>query len=146
MRNILVVFVLCILVTSFRNDHQISNDFVGIWTLRKCVTIGKNGEVNYPFGENAMGQLLYDEKGNMMAQIMKPGIKKFTSAGPIEATVEEALPAYRGFIAYYGTYSLKRDSGVIIHHVKACSFPNWVDEDQRRYYEFKNSRLILKTP
>ena len=146
MKNILTVFILCLVFTSFQTGHhQISNDFVGIWALKKCVAISRDGEVNYPYGENPVGQLLYDERGNMMAQIMKPGIKKFASAIRLEGTPEEILPAYRGFIAYYGTYRVIPDSNLVVHHVKACSFPNWVDQDQRRYYEFNNNQLILKT-
>lgn len=146
MKNTFTVIVLCIVLTSFQCEHnQITNDFIGIWTLQKCVAKQKDGKVNYPYGEKPVGQLLYDEKGNMMVEIMKPGIKKFASANLLQGTPEEILPAYYGFIAYYGTYKMVPDSNLVIHHLKACSFPNWVDQDQRRYYEFKNKQLILTT-
>jgi len=146
MKNILTVFILCLVFTSFQTGHhQISNDFVGIWTLKKCVAISRDGEVNYPYGENPVGQLVYDKKGNMMGQIMKSGIAKFTSANLFEGTSEEILSAYHGFLAYYGIYRVIPDSNLVVHHIIACSFPNWVDQDQRRYYEFKNNQLTLKT-
>ena len=63
----LIAIVFCIFLTSFQSRHpQISNDFIGMWTLEKCVAIPKDGKVNYPYGKKPVGQLLYDEKGNMM--------------------------------------------------------------------------------
>lgn len=146
MKIILTAIVFCIFLTSFQSEHNhVSNGFIGIWTLQKCVAITKDGKVNYPYGEKPVGQLLYDEKGNMMVEIMKPGIKKFVSANLLQGTPEEILPAYYGFIAYYGKYRITPDSNIVIHHLKACSFPNWVDQDQKRYYDFKNKHLILRT-
>jgi hypothetical protein len=81
----------------------------------------------------------------MMVEIMKPGIKKFEQPNLLQGTPEEVVPAYNGFIAYYGSYKVVPDSGLVIHSIKACSFPNWVGKEQRRYYEFKDGNLILKT-
>src|SRR4051812_34967630 len=136
MKNISAAIALCIVLTSFQNEHnQISDDFIGIWTLQKCVVKQRDGKVDYPYGEKPVGQLLYDEKGNMMVEIMKPGIKKFAASNLLQGTPEEIIPAFYGFIAYYGTYKIVSDSNLVIHHLKACSFPNWVDQDKRRYYE-----------
>jgi hypothetical protein len=49
-------------------------------------------------------------------------------------------------LAYYGTYKILADSNLIIHNIKACSFPNWVGQNQIRHFEFKNNKLILTTP
>jgi len=64
----------------------------------------------------------------------------------VQSTPEEIVPAYNGFLGYYGSYKVVPDSNLVIHHIKACSFPYWVGQDQRRYYEFKEGILILKTP
>jgi hypothetical protein len=116
-----------------------------MWTLLKCVSYQTDGTVTFPYGEHPVGQLLYDRKGNMMVEIMKPGIKKFVQSNLLQGVPDEVLPAYYGFIGYYGSYKVLSDSNFVIHHIKACSFPNWVDEDQKRYYEFRNDHLILKT-
>jgi hypothetical protein len=141
--------ILIVVLTGFTSFHKkgknTSPDFVGIWTLLKCASYQTDGTVTYPYGENPVGQLLYDRKGNMMVEIMKPGIKKFEKSNLLEGVADEVLPAYYGFIGYYGSYKVMPDSNVVIHHIKACSFPNWVDQDQKRYYEFKNHQLILKT-
>ena len=120
-----IIFLLSFQTKQSKDD---SNNFVGIWTLVKCVAKQPDGKITYPFGENPVGQLLYDGKGNMMGQVMKPGIKNFASENPLEGTPEEIITAYRGSLAYYGTYKIVSDSNLIIHHVKACSFPNWVNK------------------
>jgi hypothetical protein len=146
MKNILVVIVTCIVLTSCQSAHkQVQKDFVGMWILQKCVAIQKDGTENYPYGENPVGELLYDANGNMMVEIMKPGMKKFAAVNMLQGTPDEILPAYNGFIAYYGTYTVIPDSNLVIHHIKACSFPNWVDQDQKRFYEFKSGQLTLRT-
>ena len=126
-------------------DHETIADFAGIWELLQCIAVGADGKVNYPYGEKPLGQLFYNESGNMMVEIMKPGIKKFVSPNPLAGTPEEILPAYSGFIAYYGTYRIMPDSDVIIHHLKGCSFPNWINHDQARHYSFENKKLKLST-
>lgn len=147
MKNTSILIVICIVLASCQGKRNPgSNSFVGIWTLQKCVGIQKDGKVYYPYGEKPTGELLYDAKGNMMVEIMKPGIKKFAATNLLLGTPEEILPAYFGFIAYYGTYRVMPDSNVVIHHLVTCSFPNWVGQDQKRFYEFKNGQLILSTP
>jgi hypothetical protein len=141
----LILAAILAMFTSFHKKETTSPDFVGMWTLLKCVSYQTDGTVAFPYGEHPIGQLLYDRKGNMMVEIMKPGIKKFVQSNLLQGVPDEVLPAYYGFIGYYGSYKVQSDSNVVIHHIKACSFPNWVDEDQKRYYEFRNDHLILKT-
>src|SRR5579872_1555291 len=139
--------ILYVVLTSFHGEHrQILNDFTGIWKLQECTATQRDGKVNYPYGEKPVGQLFYEKSGNMMVEIMKPGIKRFVSANLLNGTPEEVLPAYYGFIAYYGTYRIVSDCNIVIHHLEACSFPNWINQDQKRYYKFNNRKLILSTP
>ncbi|MBP6978623.1 MAG: lipocalin-like domain-containing protein [Lentimicrobiaceae bacterium] len=49
----------------------------------------------------------------------------------LQWTSEEIITAYNGFLAYYGTYQILTDSNLIIHNIKACSFPNWVGQNQQ---------------
>jgi hypothetical protein len=141
-----ILFAILIGFTSFhKKEKNTTPDFIGMWTLLKCVSYQVDGTMAYPYGEHPAGQLVYDRKGNMMVEIMKPGIKKFVQSNLLEGVADEVLPAYYGFIGYYGSYTVMPDSSVVVHHIKACSFPNWVNEDQKRYYEFKNDQLILKT-
>src|SRR6185436_7786158 len=83
-----VPLVLTVILTGFISFHNkeknTSPDFIGMWTLLKCVAYQPDGALIYPYGEHPVGQLLYDRKGNMMVEIMKPGIKKFVQSNLLE--------------------------------------------------------------
>jgi hypothetical protein len=128
------------------NQAELMKQFIGTWTLTKCIAIQQDGKITFPYGEKPIGQILYDLEGNMMVEIMNQGIKKFNNENPLLGTPEEIIPAYNGFLAYYGTYKILADSNLIIHNIKASSFPNWVGQNQKRRFEFENNKLILTTP
>jgi Lipocalin-like domain len=69
----------------------------------------------------------------------------FASGDQEDGTVEELTAAFKGYAAYYGTYSVDELAGVITHHVDASMFPNWVGTDQRREAVLEGSRLTLST-
>src|ERR1044071_7258600 len=125
-----VLLVLTVILTGFISFHNkgknTSPDFIGMWTLLKCVAYQADGALIYPYGEHPVGQLLYDRKGNMMVEIMKPGIKKFVRSNLLEGWSKKFLPANYGFISYYGSYKIVPVSNLVIHHIKHCSFPNWL--------------------
>ena len=70
---------------------------------------------------------------------------KFLSEDPLQAKNDEILNAYNSFIAYSGSFEVDTNSNQIIHHVDLSSFPNWVGQNQIRYYTFKGDSLILST-
>ena len=86
------------------NQVELMKQFIGTWTLIKCTAIQKDGKITFPYGEKPIGQILYDTKGNMMVEIMNQEIKKFKNDNPFQGIPEEIVPAYNGFLAYYGTY------------------------------------------
>ena len=123
-----------------------ANEIIGIWNLVKWTAVEEDGRLFYPYGEDAAGQISYDQKGNMMVAIMRKERKRFASNNFLQGTVEEIVTAYNGFVAYCGTYDVDAVAHMVIHHITICSFPNWVGEDQIRYYDFQNGLLILKAP
>ena len=125
---------------------KLMNQFIGTWTLIKFAAIQQDGKITYPYGEKPIGQILYDTNGNMMVEIMNREIKKFKNDNPFQGIPEEIIPAYNGFLAYYGTYKILADSNLIVHDIKACSFPNWVGQNQKRRFQFEDDKLILTTP
>jgi hypothetical protein len=53
---------------------------------------------------------------------------------------------FDGFVAYFGTYSFNLSAGMVIHHVRSASFPNWTGTEQVRYFKAEGQRLVLSTP
>ncbi len=127
-------------------SENITEKFVGTWKLVSTQFHLTGGQVIYPFGENAEGLLIYDDKGFMSAQIMRPGRPDFESEYQTGGKPDEIKAAFEGFVAYYSTYEVDSDKHAVVHHVLASAYPNWIGKDQIRFFEFSGNQLTLKTP
>ena len=128
-------------------DSQTASMFTGAWRLLSCEPRDSNGQVEFPFGEQPGGQLLYDGAGHMSAQLGKTDRARFVAKDPARGTDAEVRDAFDGYIAYFGTYSIDESKRAVTHHVVGASFPNWVGIDLVRLYAFDESgRLRLATP
>ena len=119
---------------------------VGAWRLVSYESRDNTGAVHYPFGQGAIGRLLYDAHGNVSAMLMKSDRPPFASQDPLRGTDAEVRAAFHGFSAYFGTYSVNPLTRTVTHHVIAASYPNWVNGDQVRCYKLDGKHLVLSTP
>jgi len=114
---------------------------VGNWTLLSYITEHPDGSRGTPYGE-AVGRLSYDEHGHMSGQVMRPGRMQ---VAPGEWGTQQVRSAYAGYIAYFGTYSVRPSGDVVVHHVLGALNPAWVGGDQVRRMRFEDGLLILST-
>ena len=119
---------------------------VGAWRLVSYESRDNTGAVHYPFGQGAIGRLLYDAHGNVSAMLMKSDRPPFASQDPLRGTDAEVRAAFHGFSAYFGTYSVDPLTRTVTHHVIAASYPNWANGDQVRCYKLDGKHLVLSTP
>lgn len=119
--------------------------FIGSWRLISTAMRSETGEISYPSGRNKVGQIMYDDKGNMSAQTTKNNRPKFVSGDPSKGTTEEILAAFDGANSYFGTYDIDEKNSTVTHHVKGSLFPNYIGQNLVRYYQFSGKRLILHT-
>lgn len=123
--------------------------FVGTWKLVSIEQLGPKGELlSSPappaFGSpNPVGFIIYDPAGHIGATIMQSGRQKYAGAQP---TPEEARAALVSYTAYFGTFTVNEAEGVVTHHVQGSLNPNDTGSDQKRFFEFSDNRLILKSP
>ena len=122
-----------------------SEKFVGSWHLIEWTAELTNGEIIFPSGKDAKGRITYEAEGDMAVQIMKNNPAKFLSEDPLQARPNEIVDSYGGFIAYCGQYVVNHNSNQVVHQIEISSFPNWVGQNQVRYYEFRDDLLILST-
>jgi len=120
--------------------------FVGTWSLASYEARTAGDQIDYPFGRELVGQLMYDSVGNMSAHVMQPNRPAFAAGDIWGGTDAEVRAAFEGSISYFGRYEVDEDAGQVIHRVRGASFPNWVGGDQLRYYEFSGGTLSLSTP
>ncbi len=122
--------------------------FVGTWHLLSSEFRLADGRVHYPLGHDATGLLIYDALGNVAAQLMQVGRRNLSSGLETAERLATIQAAFDGYTAYFGTYTLHPDQSLIIHHVQASLFPNWVGTQQKRFYHFSDdgNQLTLTTP
>ena len=97
-------------------------------------------------GREVVGQLMYDAEGNMSGLVARASVPPFASGDLRGGTDAEVRAAFDGFVAYFGTYSFNLSAGMVIHHVRSASFPNWTGTEQVRYFKAEGQRLVLSTP
>ena len=119
---------------------------IGTWKLVSCVGLWSDGRVTYPYGANPGGLLVYDAEGNFSGQFQALDRAKFESGNLLRGTPEEIKAAFDGYVAYYGRYDVDEAAGRLTHHVHGSLFPNWIGDDQTRFYEFSDENLCLTTP
>jgi hypothetical protein len=115
--------------------------FVGTWKLISFETRVENGEVSYPFGNDALGYIMYSADGYMSVTVLPRNRRRFNTQDILGGTTEEKVAAAESYISYCGRYEVVQDR--VIHHVEVSFFPNWAGVDQERFYGFDGNRLTL---
>jgi len=116
---------------------------VGTWKLVSSERHAENGEIIYPFGRDAIGQLMYDDKGFMSVNVTsknRPGFSYY------EGAPEEIKAAFESYLAYFGTYTVDEAKNEVVHHIVGHLQPHVIGTDILRYVEFSGKRLILRGP
>ena len=89
---------------------------------------------------------MYDASGHMSAQLSDPARPAFASGDRGAGTAGEMRLAVEGYVAYFGTYTVDAERGVVTHHVRGALFPNWSSGDQMRHFRVEGRRLTTTTP
>jgi Lipocalin-like domain len=117
---------------------------LGAWRLVAVEATDREGRMSQPFGGEPAGQLTYERSGRMSAQLVRGARERLAHADPHAATAEEALAAFRGYVGYFGTFSVDAPAGEIVHHVERSWMPNQDGSDQVRRYRLDGDRLELE--
>jgi|GEM_PF-231146 len=120
------------------------DSFIGAWRLISFEFRSKDGQVSYPFGEDAVGYIIYSQDGYVSITVMSANRPDFASGDITGGSIEEKISAVDTFFSYCGRYEVRGDR--VIHHLEVSLFPNWIGADHERIFEFEDNRLILSTP
>ncbi|HKE94748.1 MAG TPA: lipocalin-like domain-containing protein [Povalibacter sp.] len=121
-----------------------SPSIVGTWRLVTYEDRPDSGPSRFPFGAHPTGLLIYDATGHMSVQIMKVPHPKVASGDEEHATDAEKTALYDAYVAYFGTYRVDPDRGVVVHHAEGDLSDVYVGRDESRPYELSADRLVLK--
>jgi hypothetical protein len=108
---------------------------VGTWELVSFKSVLDDGSSIVPW-PGAVGRITYDADGNVTGLLMSGRRNEGNgSSSPTEAHGE--------FTAYFGTYQVDAERGLISHHVEASLSAARASGELRRTYEIKDGLLIL---
>jgi len=130
-------------MTVTSSGEQIRAELLGCWRLVSWQEIKEDGTVGYPLGDDAVGQLMYDDSGRVSAQLVRADQPRFASDDWQQASAEEMRSAWPGYFGYFGTFTVDAEAATVIHRVEAGWFPNLVGTEQVRHYRFDGGRLVL---
>lgn len=119
-----------------------ASDILGTWALISTEWKRADGRHANPFGDEAVGVLIYDPSGYMSAQIMRgdrpaPG----ASASGIDSAMASAVS---GYVAYFGAYSVDEAAAVVSHRVIGSAMPAWVGLEFTRRFMIRDDILTLR--
>jgi hypothetical protein len=143
------LLVLLCFATSHRSavaegERPLGARLVGHWSL-VSLEVASGEAVEYPLGRDVSGLIMYDEAGHMAVQIMQANRPRFASGDQATGTPAELAAAVRGYIAYFGTYSVDEGARIVTHHLTGSLFPNWVGTEQRRQVALVGDQLTLSS-
>lgn len=122
---------------------MLAEEFVGVWELQSWETVVGDA-VSYPLGQKASGFLVYHPAGFMAVNISGPNRVRLPVNDPFEGDPDLLALDAKGYLSYCGPFSIVSENE-IIHHIKLCSFENWVGTDQQKNAQFNENTLTLST-
>jgi hypothetical protein len=125
-------------------SKPLASRLVGHWSLVSLEVVAGQ-ETEYPLGRDVSGVIMYDAAGHMAVQIMRADRPLFASGDQAAGTPAELSAAVKGYVAYFGSYTVNENAGVVTHHLTGSLFPNWVGSSQRRGVVLAGDQLTLSS-
>ncbi|MET0660453.1 MAG: lipocalin-like domain-containing protein [Steroidobacteraceae bacterium] len=119
-------------------------EIIGTWKLLAFEDRSESGEVRYHYGAHPKGLLIYDALGHMSVQIMKVPPPKVASGDEDRVTAAEKVALFDAYTAYFGTYAVDVERGIITHHVDGDLADVYIGRAEQRPFELSGDRLIIK--
>lgn len=126
-----------------------ASELIGTWRLvefwdRDALAAPKR----YAYGERPTGYFVYDSTGHVSIQIARGPRAPVVADERGEdwfrtAPTEELRAVVEGFRAYFGTYRVDRQAGVVVHQVEGDSRALYTGTSQRRRFRLVGDSLII---
>ena len=103
----------------------------------------------YPWGNPPLGYWVYDPAGNVSVQIsINPPLSNIQNNvnwwDMTSQTVNQAMvQSFDNYLAYFGTYTVDYQSGVVTHNVVTDVLRAYTGTAQPRNFKFENGDLVI---
>ncbi len=160
MRLLVLAILLLAPATSWGQPPEggsLAAQLVGTWRLVQFEDVENaagardaGGETVHRYGEKPLGLFIYTADGYVAIQIANLAnpkcVFKVDERDHLDVPVctpEQREALVRGYIAYWGTYTVDTAAGVVVHHVKSDLGIGYTGTDQRRPFRLEGDRLVL---
>ena len=121
---------------------MLAEKIIGVWELKIWETAVDGNVVGYPLGENAFGFIAYHPIVFMSVNIAAPNRVRLATDDPFAGDPKLVALDAKGYLSYCGPFSVVSENEVI-HHLKLCSFEDWVGTDQHRHAQLDLTKDTL---
>lgn len=112
----------------------------GVWELVELVDWTAGGERLEPFGPAPQGVFVYSPGGRLILHVLADP-PPAPQSPPLSA--EDLAARARSSIAYFGTWSVDHERGVLVHHVDGALSPNGAGGSYERGFRLDGDELVL---
>jgi hypothetical protein len=116
------------------------SDLAGTYQLVRW-QITREGVTRYPYGEDAIGQLVYSADGYMSGTVARASRPALDAQNPRRASDAAKVAAFDSFFHYAGPFAIEGDE--VVHTVALAHNPGFVGTVQRRKMSFDGDTLVL---
>ena len=111
------------------------NKIIGTWMLVSVESINPDGSKIQPFGPAPVGRVVFDSTGHFTFLSMTTTLPKFTGNNRTTDTSKENRAIVTGSLGLLGTYYVNEAEKILTWRVEACTFPNWIGQEQKSLVE-----------
>ncbi|HTU89391.1 MAG TPA: lipocalin-like domain-containing protein [Gemmataceae bacterium] len=108
-------------------------EIVGVWRLVHSVEFTPDGGTHYPFGEDAIGYIIYTESGLMAVQISRK-----------QRSHSDSASSLGDYLAYFGRYEVDTEKELVRHVLEGQLIPGGHPAVVERKYRFYDDKLSLR--
>jgi len=121
---------------------------VGTWELLEYTREDENGDRYYPFGEDAIGYLIYTEDGYMSASLSTSERAKmnYSDTGDLHTGTErEMAKAAHTYHTYTGKYEVDQENQTLYHYMEMSLVPNRIGQVQDRTVQVDGDEITISS-
>lgn len=123
---------------------------IGSWRLVSRQSRRANGalEVDPGLSTVPFGVLIYDESGHVAAQLSRRErtvamVGEECEAAATTKGTSDTAQTILGYDAYFGTYTINEQAGIVTHHLEAALWPGDIGKDIVRHFTISGDHLTI---
>jgi hypothetical protein len=101
----------------------------------------------FPFGERPCGYIIYTPTGHVSVHLARTplagNLPRDSVRGGLPSDPATAVDMLAGAAAYFGTYTVRPERGVVVHQVEGDVLRRYVGREEERPFRLRGDSLVL---